>query len=179
MELPAVSTARSCKYIWYSCTEIIRRKITTRHKDKKLYLRTKINCWHKLSRFCIITLMAVLYWSSKQRALSGCWAAMTLPLPPTAAPEVPGLRAGTTTAPQEANKEIQKHMRRVQSFRGARHECRSEDSIGKVMLRWSQQQMCCSTITILTCFAVSTAVGHPPVLVSCPCHYGTRQYSFA
>lgn len=107
MELPAVSTARSCKYIWYSCTEIIRRKITTRHKDKKLYLRTKINCWHKLSRFCIITLMAVLYWSSKQRALSGCWAAMVLPLPPTAAPEVPGLRAGTTTAPQEANKEIQ------------------------------------------------------------------------
>lgn len=53
-----------------------------------------------------------------------------------------------------------------------------EASIRKVMLQQSQQQMCCSTITILSCFAVSTAVGRPPVLVSLPCHYGTRQYSF-
>lgn len=40
-------------------------KIMTRHKCKKLYLRTKINCWHKLTSFCIITLMAVLHWLSK------------------------------------------------------------------------------------------------------------------
>lgn len=39
--------------------------IMTRHKCKKLYLRTKINCWHKLTSFCIITLMAVLYWLRK------------------------------------------------------------------------------------------------------------------
>lgn len=37
----------------------------TRRKDKTLYLRTKIKCWHKLTSFCIITLMAVLYWYSK------------------------------------------------------------------------------------------------------------------
>lgn len=38
-------------------------KIMTRHKCKKLYLRTKINCWHKLTS--IITVMGVLYWLSK------------------------------------------------------------------------------------------------------------------
>lgn len=64
------------------------------------------------------------------------------------------------------------------SYRVTRYEYRFEDSIRKVMLQQSQQQMCCSTITVLSCFAMSTAVGHPPVLVSLPCHDGTRQYSF-
>lgn len=61
---------------------------------------------------------------------------------PAAAPEALRLQAGTATAPQEesppqeANKEMQNKREGCKvSRKGARHECRSEDSVGKVMLR--------------------------------------------
>lgn len=227
IELHAISTARSCKYIWYGCIETLHTKKMTRHKCKKLYLRTNMNCWHKLTSFCILTVMAILHWLSKlllstyptdnkvhaEVSVNISWqlnlgtkkkAFLEHPVPMTLPPAATLLyddqsdrqtaycssRCGFSplgwhhhytsgrSLSYEAKEKIKLREGWKPSYKVTRHECSLETSIRKVMWQQSQQQMCCSTITILSWFAMSSAVRHPPVLVSLPCHYGTRRYSF-
>lgn len=56
---------------------------------------------------------------------------------------------------------------------------RSVTSMREAVLQESQQQLCSSTTIIISCFAMGSAVGHPPVSLFFPCHCNKKPIFFS